>query len=79
VVQKLNPDFFAEDFNFIRHLSVATNWREAREDVIDFREAHASRRSFLRTGLKIRVSGRKASKLVQQLFAVERDVKVEAD
>ena len=79
VLQKLKPDFFAEDFKFVRNLSVATTWREAREDVLDFRQVNARRGSFLRTALRIRVSGRKASRLAQQLFALQREVGVQAD
>ena len=68
VVRGLMPDFFAEDFKFIRHLGDSTSLREAVVDLLNFRDANKSNPSFWRTGLKIRVSGRKASSLAHELF-----------
>jgi hypothetical protein len=70
VLLKLNPNFFAEDFKFIRYLGEASGVREARANAADFRDG--ARRSFLRNTLRIRVSGRKAARLAQKLFADAR-------
>ncbi len=63
------PEFFAEDLRFIRYLGAATDLREASVDALNFQEANRGYPGFWRTGLKLRVSGRKATKLAQQLFA----------
>ena len=73
VLRRLNPDFFAQDFKFIRYLGTSTGLREAGVDLRNFRDVNLGKPSFWRTSLKIRVSGRKASKLAQQLFAEERE------
>jgi hypothetical protein len=70
VLRKLNPDFFKEDFEFIRYLGQTNGGREARANAADFRDG--ARRSFLRNTLRIRVSGRKAARLAQKLFADAR-------
>lgn len=73
VVRRLKPDFFTVDFEFIRYLGESTGLREAGADLLNFRDANLGKSSFWRTGLKIRVSGRKASRLAQQLFAADRE------
>lgn len=73
VVRRLKPDFFAEDFKFIRYLGASTGLREVGADLLNFRDANLGKRSIWRTTLKIRASGRKASSLAQQLFAAERE------
>ena len=74
VVRRLKPDFFAEDFKFIGYLGASTDMREVSADLMNFRDANLGRPRFWRTALKIRVSGRKASRLAQQLFAAHREV-----
>ncbi|MCX6930173.1 MAG: hypothetical protein NT154_44235 [Verrucomicrobia bacterium] len=74
VVRKLKPDFFVQDFRFIRYLGESTGLREVGVDLLNFRAANIGKPSFWRTGLKIRVSGRKASKLAQELFTAEKEV-----
>src|SRR5258708_1194938 len=69
VVRKLKPEFFTEDFRFIQYLGETSRLREAKANAADFKEANAARRSFWRTGLRIRVSGMKATKLAHRLFA----------
>jgi hypothetical protein len=69
VVRKLRPNSFNEDFKFISYLGEATDFREAKAHAADFQDANLARRSFWRTTLKIRVSGRKATRLAQQLFS----------
>lgn len=65
----LNPDFFVEDRRFIRYLGDATDLREASVDALNFQATNAAHPRFWRTGCKIRVSGRKASRLAQELFS----------
>ena len=63
------PELFSEDFKFIRYLGEATNAREVKANAADFQDANLAHRSFWRTRLKIRVSGRKAGRLAQRLLA----------
>ena len=79
VVRRLNPDFFTEDFKFIRYLGESIGLRETNADLMNFRDANLGKPSFWRTGLKIRVSGRKASRLAQQLFAADREANLATD
>ena len=79
VVRRLNPDFFAEDFKFIRYLGAAAGSRDADVDVLNFHDLNLGKPSFWRTGLKIRVSGRKASRLAHALFTAEREAGVRPD
>lgn len=75
VVRRLSPDFFIEDFKFVRYLGTSSGQREAAADVLTFQDVNKGRSGFWRASFKIRVSGRKASKLAQRLFAKERETK----
>jgi hypothetical protein len=68
VIRTINPDFFLKDFIFIRYLGDSVGVRDATVDILNYGDANRGNREFLRTGLKIRVSGQKASHLVHQLF-----------
>jgi hypothetical protein len=68
----MKPDFFAEDLKFIRNLGAVTGLREAGAEAQDFHQVNRARPSFFRTGLRIRVSGRKATRLAQVLFSEAR-------
>ena len=72
VLLRLRPDFFAEDAKFLRYLGQATSLNEAQADVADFKEHDCARSSFWRNQLKIRVSGRKATKLAYDLLGRAR-------
>ena len=52
VVRRLNPDFFVEDFKFIRYLGESTGLREVGVDLLSFRDANVGKPSFWRTTLK---------------------------
>jgi len=69
LIRMMNPGFFVQDFKFIRYLGEATDLREAKTSAADFQDANAGKRNFWRTGLRIRISGLKASRLADQLFA----------
>jgi hypothetical protein len=72
VLRRLKPDFFAEDFRFIRYLGAATGWRELNSEILGFQDANRVSRNFLRTSFRIRVSGRKAAALAERLFSAAR-------
>ena len=72
LVRKLQPAFFNEDFKFIDYLGEATDLREVSAYAADFQDANFARRGFWRTRLRIRVSGRKATRLAQRLFSQSR-------
>ena len=73
LLRRLKPDFFAEDFKFLRNLGESTGVRDAEVDVLNFHDVNLGNPSFWRTGWRIRVSGRKASRLVHELFHAERE------
>ncbi|MGA2174285.1 MAG: hypothetical protein ABSH38_04790 [Verrucomicrobiota bacterium] len=68
VVRTLKPDFFADDFEFIRYLGNAVDVRQAKVDALDFRDLDRKHWRLLHTGLRIRVSHRKARRLAFQLL-----------
>ena len=68
LIRKISPDFFHEDFKFIRYLGDSVGVREATVDLQNYKDVNRGNRSLLRTDLKIRVSGRKANRLICQLY-----------
>ena len=70
VVRTIKPDFFLEDFNFIRYMGDALDARQAKVDVLDFKDLDRKQWRLLHSGLRIRVSHRKARLLAFQLFGV---------
>lgn len=68
VLRKFSRDFFLEDFKFIRYLGDSVGVRDAMVDIRNYSDVNRRNTGFLRTGLKIRVSGQKASRLVHHLF-----------
>jgi hypothetical protein len=68
VIRIIKPDFFLEDFKFIRYLGDAVDARQAKVDVLDFKDLNRKHWRLLHTGLRIRVSHRKARRLAFQLF-----------
>jgi hypothetical protein len=72
LIRLISPNFFAEDFKFMRYLGDSTSLREVRVDRMNFHDANRSNPKFLRTALRIRVSGRKATRLAQRLYAEMR-------
>jgi hypothetical protein len=73
VVRTIKRDFFLEDFKFIRYLGDSLGVREATVDVKNYNDVNRASGSWLRTDLKIRVSGRKANRLLYQLFQEARE------
>ncbi|MGO8698656.1 MAG: hypothetical protein ACLQVY_13165 [Limisphaerales bacterium] len=68
VIRTVYPGFFQEDLKFIRYLGDSVDTRQARVDVLDFKDINRKRWRMLHGSLRIRVSGRKASRLALQLF-----------
>jgi hypothetical protein len=78
VIRKISPDFFFEDFKFIRYLGDSSGVRDAGVDIRNYGDVNRRKLEFLRTSLKIRVSGQKASRLVHQLFLQAEETEVAA-
>ena len=76
-LRRLLPGFFAEDLKFIRNLGESTGVRDADVDILNFHDVNLGNPAFWRTGCKIRVSGRRASRLARQLFRAEREAGIE--
>ncbi len=72
VIRRITPEFFAPDFKFIQDLGETIGSREASAEASNYQDANRARPNFWRTGLKIRVSGRKATALAYRLFAAEQ-------
>ena len=68
VLRTLKPAFFVEDFNFIRYLGDAADFRQAKVDVLDFNDLQRKHWRLLHGSLRIRVSGRRARRLAFQLL-----------
>ena len=68
VFRLIKPSFFEEDFKFIRFLGEALDGRQAKVEVLDFKDTDRKNWRLLHSGLRIRVSHRKARRLVFQLF-----------
>ena len=69
VLRFFNPGLFDNDRKFIRYLGAATDWQEAKTDVNNFYVLNEGKASFWREALRLRVSGRKATKLARQLLS----------
>jgi hypothetical protein len=68
VLRRLNPGFFREDLQLIDQLSLARDLEEVDAALSDFHYVNQARPHWLRTGLKIRLSGRKARELAASLL-----------
>lgn len=72
LARRLNPEFFKTDFKLLQYLGLTTTPQEITNELADFRDANHKRKNFFRTGLKIRVSGRKVASVAQKVYARER-------
>ncbi len=68
VIRAIKRDSFLEDFKFIRYLGEALDTRQAKVDVLDFKDSDRKHWRLLHSGLRIRVSHRKARRLAFQLL-----------
>ena len=72
VIRRVHPEFFLEDFRFIGYFGSSTGIREATNDVINYSNGNHGNRGSWRARLKLRASGRKATRLVSETFAEAR-------
>src|SRR5579859_5195989 len=75
LLSKLMRKCWAEDLKFIRHLGDSEDFQEAEATLSEFRGANRWSRNFLRTRCRLRVSGRKAGKLIRDLFLPPQPVR----
>jgi hypothetical protein len=68
MMRMIDPKFFREDFKFICHLGQSVSVTDASIDVAEYGDLNRGRPKFLRTGFKIRVSGRRAMSVAEQLL-----------
>ncbi|HLH52317.1 MAG TPA: hypothetical protein VKY92_01680 [Verrucomicrobiae bacterium] len=68
IIMLTNRAFFADDLKFIRGLGYSIDMDEVRVELLDFQDFNFATRSRLRARLKLRVSGRKAQEIAQELF-----------
>jgi hypothetical protein len=73
LLRKVQPHFFDKDLKFIRYLGATTDWDEAKTDINNFYLVNVGKPSFARTDLRLRVSGRKASRLARELFPTNHE------
>jgi len=69
VLRLLSPSLFDSDLEFIGDLGSATDWQEVKIDVNNFHIMNKGESGFWRATLRLRVSGRKATRLARQLFS----------
>jgi hypothetical protein len=62
------PNYFNTDFEFIRYLAETPGRRDAMNELAAYEEANDARGGFARRVLRIRVSSRKTSLLIERLF-----------
>ena len=65
---RLNPGCFDRDRVFIRYFGDAKNWEDVATEIIALHDQDRLKPRFMRTALRLRVSGRKANKLAAKLF-----------
>jgi len=69
LLSRLSRTFSQDDLKFIRHLGEAEDYQEAEATVSEFRGSNVWSRNFWRHRCRLRVSGRKAGRLVKRLFS----------
>src|SRR5579863_4673299 len=70
VLRATSRDFFAEDLKFISYLGEAMDVRQAKVDVLDFKDTDRKQWRFLHSGLRLRVCHRKARKMAFELLGL---------
>jgi hypothetical protein len=72
MVRAFDSSLFADDINLIQELSLTSDWRAARSEVLTFQDENRATGSLWRNSLRLRVSGRKAAAMAERLLAEER-------
>ena len=68
VLRRLSPAFFREDLQLIQQIGMDKDLEEVDATLSDFQYVNRARRHWLRTGLKVRLSGRKVRELAADLL-----------
>jgi hypothetical protein len=69
ILRKIDPEFFREDFDFIRELGHATSRDEVIGELNRFYGRNVRDQSWTRKHLFIRISGKRVLKIQRQVFA----------
>ena len=75
LIRAVSSKYFERDFALIQYLATAPGRRHAMNELAAFMEANESKGGLLRKTLRIRVSARKTTNLLGQLFAKRPDTK----
>ena len=78
LLQKCDKDFFREDFGMLRDVASARNTDEVICEINRFFGRNARDKSFLRTVLFLRVSGKRVLRVYRSLLKGEKNVSEEA-
>jgi hypothetical protein len=75
LIRQIWPGYFDTDFELIRYLAETPGRRDAMNELAAYVEANDARGGFARRVLRIRISSRKTSRLIERLFdrRAERD------
>lgn len=73
MIQKIDPNFFTEDYKFIRYLGMAKRSRDINAEMLEFQDSNRAKWRFLRNGLRMRVSGRKAAAVAKMLLSQSQE------
>jgi len=68
LIRLIWPSYFNTDFEFIRYLAETPGRRDAMNELAGYVEANDARGGFARRVLRIRISSRKTSVLIERLF-----------
>lgn len=68
IIHLLAPSYFTLDYELLQGLSAAVDLTDVRACVDNFSQANSWSGSFFRTVLRLRVSGRRTTRLADQLF-----------
>ena|SRR5579862_1775249 len=78
VIRVVKPDFFQEDLKLIGYLGEAEGVRDATADLVEYSYLNRAHGRFMHANLNLRVSGKKASQMVNQLFQQASRVKTDS-
>ena len=68
LIRQIQPGYFDVDFELIRYLAETPGRRDAMNELAAYVEANDARGGFARRVLRIRISSRKTSRLIERLF-----------
>jgi hypothetical protein len=68
LIDAINPGFFEEDLEVIQQIAYATSSAEVESELRHFRSFNRMSDHWLRTKLRIRLSGKRLARIVHQVF-----------